>query len=141
MKLTGKDLAATLFTGLVVAVYVAFLQGATLPVITSVRGTAAAVLAIGWLGGCALSGTADLYASAQKSSVAATVGLTMMGVVALLAAVVALATASQAALAVLVAATVMLWVAATLRHLFRPPASTAGESGQRDAADRTSTMV
>jgi hypothetical protein len=59
MRLTGKDIAATVSTALVVAVYIAFLQGASFPLITSVRGTAGVILALGWVGGCMLGSGSD----------------------------------------------------------------------------------
>ena len=117
MRLTGKDIAATMFTGTVVVVYLMFVQGATLPLLTTVRGTTGVVLALGWLGGCALSGVGDVYTGAKKPSGALIGALTTIGGVALVAAVVALATGSHAALTVLVAATVVLWLSTTQRHL------------------------
>jgi len=141
MRLTGKDIAATTFTGMVVAVYIAFLQGATLPLITSARGTTGVVLALGWLGGCALSGVGDVYTGAQKQSVALMGAMSTIGVVALVAAVTALATGSQAALTVLVAATVVLWLSTTLRHLLTRSTTWPGEATQEITRDRMSTTV
>jgi len=50
MRLTWRDSGATVLTGLVVAGYVAFLAGADLPLIASVRGMAGAVLVLGIAG-------------------------------------------------------------------------------------------
>ncbi|WP_143591598.1 hypothetical protein [Thermoactinospora rubra] len=55
MRLTWKDAVAAAVTGTIVALYVAFLQGAQLPLLGSVRGTAGAVLLLGIVGGCAMS--------------------------------------------------------------------------------------
>jgi hypothetical protein len=141
MRLTGKDVAATLSTGLVLAVYFAFLHRSTLPLITSARGTAGVVFVFGWLGGCALSGAGDLYSAARTLSLGAIVIPTAVGVVALAAVVVALATGSQAALTVLVVATVLLWLSATLRHLRTRSPSPFGGTGSAVAGDRASTCV
>jgi hypothetical protein len=138
MRLTGKDVAATLFTGLAVAVYVAFLNGATWPLIQSVRGTAGVILALGWVGGCALSSAGEMYAGQTKASGGLIAALTTVGVVALVGAVVALTTANEFALGVLVVATVLLWLGATLRHVFSRP---RGEPADVAAPDRTSTTV
>ncbi len=116
MRLTRKDLAATLFTGAAVGAYAVFVQGADVPILSSVRGTTLVVLVLGWVGGCALSDVGDAYTSKQTAPAMVAV-LTFLGGVALAAAVVALVTASEAALAVLVLATVLLWLGATARHL------------------------
>ncbi len=139
MRLTGKDLAATLFTGAVVGVYVAFLQGADLPFLGSVRGTAGVVLALGWVGGCALSGVGDAYTRKQTSPLLVAV-LTAIGAVALVAAVMALVTASEAALTVLVVSTVLLWFGATVRHMVARPTQLAATSTQ-DATGHRLTSV
>jgi hypothetical protein len=122
MRLTWKDAVTTLFMVAVVAAYVAFLNGTSLWLISSARGTAAAVLVLGMVGGCALSAAGDLYTGAQSRSARAFRALaTALGVVALGAAVVGLITSSTIALAVLVAATIALWLTATIRHGFAAP--------------------
>ena len=116
MRLTGKDLVATLFTGAAVGAYAAFVHGADVPMLSSARGTTLVVLVLGWVGGCALSDIGDAYTSRQTTPPTVAV-LTTLGGVALAAAVVALVTANEAALAALVLATVLLWLGATVRHL------------------------
>ncbi len=59
MRLTWKDAVTTLFMGAIVAVYVAFLNGTNLWLISSARGTTAAVMILGLVGGCALSAGAQ----------------------------------------------------------------------------------
>ncbi len=54
MRLTWKDAVTTVFMGVIVAVYAAFLNGTSLWLISSARGTTAAVLVLGIVGGCAL---------------------------------------------------------------------------------------
>jgi len=121
MRLTGKDVAATVFTALVVAVFIAFRQGSDLPLLGSVRGTAGVVLFLGWVGGCALSGVGHVYSPAARTSKALVAALTLFGVVALTAGVVAVVASSEVALAVLVTATVMLWLLSTVRHATTHP--------------------
>jgi hypothetical protein len=123
MRLTWKDAVTTLFMAVIVAGYVAFLQGTSLWLISSARGTTAAVLVLGMVGGCALSAAGDLYTRAQSRwSMAILVITTMLGIVALTAAVTGLITGSTLALAVLVTATIALWLTATIRHAFTAPA-------------------
>ena len=124
MRLTGKDLAATLFTGAAVGAYAVFAHGADVPMLSSVRGTTLVVLVLGWVGGCALSDVGDAYTGKQKTPAMVAV-LTTLGGVALAAAVVGLVTGSEAALTVLVLTTVLLWLGSTARHLAtRSPHST-----------------
>jgi hypothetical protein len=130
MRLTWKDAVTTVFIGAIVAVYVAFLNGTSAWLISSARGTTAAVLVLGFVGGCALGGLADAYTGAKsRPAQAFTVIATMLGIVALIAAIVGLITGGTAALAVLVGATIALWLTATIRHAF---AVSAGPVGGRD---------
>lgn len=122
MRLTWKDALVTLFTGAIVAVYVAFLLQAGWPLIESVRGAAGAILVLGTVGGCALGAVGNQYGKMMTAGARTLVGLaTVLGVVALGAGVYALVTASTVALAVLFGATVALWATATARHAFTRP--------------------
>ena len=141
MRQNEKDVATVVSTGLVVAIYIAFLYGVTMPLITSVRGTAGLVLAVAWIGGYPLSGLDDVYSVARKPSVVLNAAQVTLAAVALVAALCALATASRAALTVLVAATVLLWLVATLRHLLKRLAAPAGAPVHPIAGGRTSTAV
>lgn len=134
MMLTWKDAVATLFTGAIVAVYLAFLNGTNLWLISSARGTTTAVLVLGFVGGCALGGAADAFAGTP--SVATRGFLTvasLLGATALVAGVVGLITGGTTALAVLVAAAVALWLTSTVRHVF----THAGEPGGHGAGPVT----
>ena len=123
MRLTWKDAVATLFMVVIVAAYVTFLNGTSLWLISSARGTACAVLVLGIVGGCALSSAADLYTGSQSRSTQAFAALaTLGGIIALAAAVVGMITGSIVALAILVAATIALWLIATMRHALPVPA-------------------
>ncbi|MEU7864011.1 hypothetical protein [Nonomuraea sp. NPDC049141] len=115
MRLTWKDALATVVAAANVAIYVAFTQGADVPVIDGVRGAAGAILLLGMVGGCGLS-AADVYEhKGPYMGVAST-----LGGIALLAGVIALITAAKPALAVLFYATIALWFIATVRHALTP---------------------
>src|ERR1700737_4519325 len=119
MRLTWKDAVSTVFMAAIVVIYVAILNSTTAWLISSARGTAAAVLVLGIVGGCGLSAAAEQYQRVRAYASFASV----LGVTALVAGVVALITASTVALAVLVVATLALWLVATTRHAFTPPAA------------------
>lgn len=126
MRLTWKDAVATLFMAAIVAGYVAFLNGTSLWLISSARGSTGAVLVLGIVGGCALSSAGDLYTGAQSWSTRAFAAIaTMAGIVALIAAVAGLITGSTFALAVLVTATIALWLISTMRHALTVPTEPA----------------
>ena len=114
MKLmTWEDAIATLLTGAIVAVYVAFLSGTSLWLISSGRGAIAAVLVLG-MGAWALRplnpGTG--YRTALDFAGVAT----MICNIALLVAVFGLFTGSTVALTILVVGTVALWLITTIRR-------------------------
>ena len=103
--------------GAIVAVYAAFLNRTSLWLISSARGTTAAVLVLGMVGGCALSAAGDPYAGTRSRPALAFVAIaTTLGVVAMVAGVIGLITVSTVALAILVAATIALCLVATVRH-------------------------
>jgi hypothetical protein len=137
MGLTGKDAVTTVFMGVIVAMYVAYLQGADLPLIASARGTTAAVLILGMVGGCALSSAVEVYAAERSrqlrifGAVAST-----FGVVALVAALIGLITGSEVALAVLVCATLTLWFISTGRHACTPPSAAQRERHRHESISR-----
>jgi hypothetical protein len=123
MRLTWKDAVTTVVIAVIVATYAAFLNGTSLWLISSARGTASVVLVLGIVGGCALSSAADLYNGPQSRSTQAFAGLaTLGGIIALAAAVIGMITGSTIALAILVAATIALWLIATMRHALPAPA-------------------
>lgn len=120
MKVTGKDIVTTVFMGAIVAVYVAYVRGVDLPLIASTRGTTAAVLILGIVGGCAFGTAGELYAEKERPRL-----MTMfiavantLGAVAGIAALIGLITGSELALAILFAATLALWLTATARHIY-----------------------
>jgi hypothetical protein len=125
MRLTWKDAVSTAFMAAIVVIYVAFLNSTTAWLISSARGTAAAVLALGIVGGCGMSVAAEQYQG--QLARAYTSFASALGTTALIAGVIALITASTVALAVLVGATLALWLAATARHAFTRPAAASGD--------------
>ena len=126
MGLTWKDGVSTLFMGAIAAIYLTFLHGTGLWLISSARGTTAAVLILGMVGGCMLSGAGKLYQGQQSPTVRAWRAIaTCCGGLALAAAVAGLVSGSTVALAILVAATGVLWFAATLRHALTVPPGSA----------------
>jgi len=118
MRLTWKDAVSTVFMAAIVVIYVAFLNSTTAWLISSARGTAAAVLVLGIVGGCGMSAAAEQYQ--DKRARAYTGVASVLGITALVAGVIALITASTVALAILVAATLALWLVATVRHALTP---------------------
>lgn len=113
MRLTWKDAVATISTGLIIVVYVAYLAGADAPIIDSVRGATGTILLLGMAGGCAMS-RGDLPKGAY------TVLLSTLGTVAVLAAAFALIADAEIALLVFFVATLALWLVATVRHATTP---------------------
>ena len=67
MRLTWKDAVTTLFVAAIVAIHVTFLNGTSLWLISSTRGTTAAVLVLGFVGGCALSAPGGVRATAFRA--------------------------------------------------------------------------
>jgi hypothetical protein len=114
MRLTWKDALATVVAGVNVAVYVAFTQGADVPVIDSVRGASGTILLLGIMGGCALSAASESEGLYLRLAGA-------LGVIALFAGLAGVILASELALAVLFYATIALWLAATVRHALAGP--------------------
>jgi hypothetical protein len=136
MRLTWKDAVATICMAATVAVYVALLQGAGWPLVASVRGTTAAILIIGAVGGCAMGAADELYGKVRTPSLRMFVVIaSILGVGALVAGVIALVTATELALAVLFAATAALWLMATLRHVFTPRTPPVSGLGVHEAID------
>jgi hypothetical protein len=130
MRLTWKDAIATVFMAAIVIIYVAFLNSTTAWLISSARGTAAAVLVLGTVGGCGMSAAAEQYQG--KRAQAYTSFASVLGATALVAGVIALITASTVALAILVVATLALWLVATMRHAFTPPGVPRGGRDQHE---------
>ena len=108
--------------GAIAVIYLTFLHGTGLWLISSPRGTATAMFLHGMVGGCMLSGAGDLFPEQRSRTARAwRVIASFCGVVAFAAAVAGLASGSTIALAILVAATGFFWLAATIRHALMVP--------------------
>ena len=124
MRLTWKDAVSTVFMAAIAVIYVAFLNSTTAWLISSARGTAVAVLVLGFAGGCVMSAAAAQYQGTPAR--AYTSFASVLGATALIAGVITLITASTVALAILVVVTLALWLVATVRHAFTLPAVADG---------------
>jgi len=112
MSLTRRDAASTVLAALVALVYLSNTHDWGVPLLTSNRWAAGAVLVLG-LGMCSLG-------SASEGATPMVVVLSVLGVAALALTVVALANGAQWALGLLALDTVVLWVGSTLRHAATP---------------------
>lgn len=112
MRLTWRDAVATVLTAGGVALYAAYIQGANLPMVSSPRAIAGAVLALGFVA-CNVGAPVAFHPGAKRWSTA--IG-SVLGVAILVAGTAALITGSTATLAALVGATVVLWAFTTVHH-------------------------
>jgi hypothetical protein len=129
MRLTWKDLWATVTIAAVVASYAVYLNGTATWLLSSARGTAALVLLLGAIG-CGFGAAADLYlAEKSRMTMTFTAIASTLGMLALAAAAGALITGSSVVLAFEVGTVVALWLLATVRHaITRPIAPAAPQS-------------
>ena len=124
MRLTWRDILATVFVFAAVLVYSLWLAGIEVLGISSVEVIAGVVLALG----VAASVIAVVYgvgAGLLQAPKVYLVPASLIGLVAFVGGVVALVTGNEPMLAALVIATVVLWVMATVRHA-RGAAETLG---------------
>jgi hypothetical protein len=117
MALTWRDAVSTLAIAMIMVAYAAFLQGMSLPLISTAWATSAVVMVLGI--GCAVSATGDLYTRPQPRSGEVLRRITAgIGVFALIAGLAGLITGSAYALKILVMAMMVLWGTATVWHTF-----------------------
>ena len=116
MGLTWRDAVSSLAIFVIIFAYAAYLQGASLSLISSTWATTAVALVLGI--GCAISAASDLYTRPQPrwGEVLRRV-VTVVGTIALSAGVIGLITGSAHALEILVVATMALWGTATFWHV------------------------
>jgi hypothetical protein len=112
MRLTWKDAVATVLTGSIVTLYIAYLEGAALPLVAGPRVLAAVALVVG-LAGCAVGGTG--MTTDRPANWAVRVAA-LLGAVAFIVGLIAMITGSHAMLATLIGVIVTLWLLATARH-------------------------
>jgi hypothetical protein len=130
-RLPKKDIIATGAVVVAVVLYVLWLFEATLPAMSSIRGTGLAVLALGF----AASATAVVPAFDQlmHGSRLYLAGTSLLGLVALTAGILMLVSASETALGVLVATLLALWIVSTTHHVMLAravPAARADETSR-----------
>jgi hypothetical protein len=114
MHLAKKDVIATALVAVAVVLYLLRLADSVPPVLSDLRATGLAILALGFVASAAAVVPGfDTLMHGNKVYLVAT---SLLGLVALAAGVVMLASSSEAALAVLMAAMVVLWGVATEHH-------------------------
>jgi hypothetical protein len=114
MRFAEKDVIATALVAGAVVLYLLWLADAVPPVLSDLRATGLAILALGFVASAvAVVPGFDTLMHGNKLYLVAT---SLLGLVALTAGVVMLGSSSEAALAVLVAAMVVLWGVATAHH-------------------------
>ncbi len=129
MKLTSKDLAATVLAAAAVAVFLPVTRSWDWPLLGSYRMGIVALLIIGQ-GSCVLGGSADAISSLVDRKAHAVGAADMvaiaLGGLALVLAVIGLIVGTRAPFVALVADILVLWVVSTLRHALGAPAHPVG---------------
>ncbi len=119
MKLTWKDLTATVLAAAAVAVFLAVTRSWDWPLLGSYRMGIVALLIIGQ-GSCVLGGSADAISSLTDRTAhavrAADIVAIVLGGLALVLAVIGLFVGTRAPFVALVVDILILWVVSTLRH-------------------------
>lgn len=133
MRLTARDVVATVLIGIAQAIYLLWYDGTPLPGFGSPRAVAAAFLVLAWAT-CAgaVARDIDAFQEAPKLYLATASAL---GAVALVAAITVLVSGSTSMLAVLAIVTGVLWAMATVRHaLAAAKPAPAAEAPTRERA-------
>ena len=133
MRLTVRDVLATLFVAAAAALYGMWVTGAALAGL-STRMIAVVVFALGWAACVSDQEEMAVVFGADRTRprppTAYAVLASAIGVLALVTGIITLVTASATMLAILAASTAALWVIATARHMLASPAHrTADGSG------------
>jgi hypothetical protein len=137
IRLTLKDLYATITLAVVVTAYAVHLAGTSTWLLDTTRGTTGLLLVLGAVG-CGFGNAADLYLEDRTPGTRAYTLLTgALGLTALAAAGYGLITASAAGPAVLVAAIAALWLVATVRHTMVPARRTVHQPDLHDVMERS----
>jgi hypothetical protein len=134
MRLTWRDLFATLLVAAIIVIYTVYLRHTTGWVVSDTRATTSLVLILG-SAVCGLGQTDDLYPGDHKKATALyALWTSLLGITALIAAVIGTVGGSAGALAVLFGGTVLLWGSATLRHGYaaEPTGRTPAEAAEAD---------
>jgi hypothetical protein len=137
MRLTMKDLYATITLAVVVTAYAVHLAGTSTWLLDTTRGTTGLVLVLGAVG-CGFGNAADLYLADRTPAVRSYLVLTgALGLIVLAAAAYGLITASTVALAVLVGAIAALWLVATAWHVLVPTTHTVHQPDLQDVLEHS----
>jgi hypothetical protein len=115
MSLTWKDAAATGLTGSGVVLYAAWLQGATLPLLSSPCALTGAVFVLG-MAACGFGGADQALSAGHGALRVYATTASVLGGLALTVALAGLITGSPVLLGLLVTVAAVLWAMATLRH-------------------------
>jgi hypothetical protein len=115
MRLSRRDILATLFVLAGALVYVLWLVDHPLPGMSSLRVVAFVVLGSGVA--ASASAVVPSFTELLHGSKMYLVGTSLIGVLALVAAIIAVFGETDSMLVVLVVATAVLWVIATIRHM------------------------
>ena len=125
MRLTVRDVLATLFVAAAAALYGTWLTGAALAGL-STRVISVVVFGLGWAACVTDQKEMAVVFGADRTRprppTAYAVLASAVGALALVSGIIALATASAAMLATLAASTAALWMIATARHMLASPA-------------------
>ena len=131
MRLSKRDLTATLLVGAALVIYACWAAGLTLPGMESARATGAVLLALGFL--ASASAVVPTFVDLLHGDRAYLVVTSVIGTVAATAGVHLLVTANELSLAVLMAAMVVLWLMATVHHRMLALAADADRTGYSSA--------
>jgi hypothetical protein len=129
MRLTWRDVLATVFVLAAAVLYLLWLADIEVLGISSARVVGAIVMVLG----LAASVTAVVYgvgAGLLRASKLYLVIASLIGLAALVAGIVTIAAADETMLAVLVIATLVLWAISTIRHAFGSAAGRSEEPGR-----------
>ena len=115
MRLSTRDLLATILVGIGGLLYLAWLLGMDVPWFTEVRAVAIGVLIVGV--GASLSAVVPGFAELLRGSRTYLAAASLLGLVAFLGGLWAIFAEEPIGLAVLVVVTLILWAMSTMRHM------------------------
>ncbi len=137
MRLTMRDVRATLAVGAAVVFYLLWSSG-TLAGGMSTRVAAAIVFVLGWIGCTSdVVRMKDVYGADDARPALTYVVLTsLIGAIAMISGIVAMVAGSETALTGMVVATGGLWLLATVRHAFTAPTAVVHEMRHAPPLDK-----
>ena len=114
MRLSTRDITASVLVGAAVLIYVCWTAGLEIPGMADVRATGAVLLALGFL--ASASAVVPTFVELLHGDRGYLIVSALIGTVAAVAGVHLLVTASEVSLAVLMVAMVVLWLMTTVHH-------------------------